>query len=82
MAKLQTCERLRRWRKLLGFTLKEIEAGTGIDSGNMSRLEHGKRRLAVEDLEKILNFMGIDVHTFYGKPLKKKVSWNPDDNPL
>jgi transcriptional regulator with XRE-family HTH domain len=47
---LQVRRRLRNWRLQLAMTLEDVAARAGIDMSTLSRLESGKRRLALDHL--------------------------------
>jgi phage repressor protein C with HTH and peptisase S24 domain len=44
---------IRRRRKALKWTLQDLEARTGIDNGNLSRLERGTQKYSQDTIEKI-----------------------------
>lgn len=52
-------ERIRLHRKSAGLTLQQMEALTGINNGNLSRIERGNQNLTEPTLSKIAGALGI-----------------------
>lgn len=51
--------RLRELRRRRGFTLEEVAARSSIDVSTLSRLESGKRRLALDHLPRLAAALGV-----------------------
>jgi SOS-response transcriptional repressor LexA len=58
---------IRRRRKDLGWTLQDLEERTGIDNGNLSRLERGVQSYSQETIEKIANAFGISLGQLFSE---------------
>src|SRR6202008_4964177 len=52
-------QRLRELRMQRGLTLEDVAARTSIDISTLSRLESGKRRLAVEHLPRLAQALSV-----------------------
>lgn len=55
----QLCENLRTKRLSLGITLKEVSFSTGIDIGQLSRIERGACRYKSKNLTKYCKFLEV-----------------------
>lgn len=51
--------RLRQLRLQRGMTLEDVSAGAGIDVSTLSRLESGKRRLALDHLPRLAEALSV-----------------------
>lgn len=51
--------RLRQLRLQRGMTLEDVSAGAGIDVSTLSRLESGKRRLALDHLPRLARALSV-----------------------
>lgn len=49
---------LRALRERRELTLQQVAAETGIDTGNLSRIETGRQRCSIETAEKLVAFYG------------------------
>ena len=56
---LQVRRRLRNWRLQLAMTLEDVAARAGIDMSTLSRLESGKRRLALDHLPRLAQALSV-----------------------
>ena len=52
--------RLREQRKKKGYTLAQLSAHTGLDTGYLSKLELGDRPLKIEHMRSIAKVFGVD----------------------
>lgn len=59
---------LREARKAKGLTLAEMETLTGIDDGNISRIEFGRRNTGIDTYTRLGGVLGLEV-TFKDKEL-------------
>lgn len=59
MALEQLCKNLRNKRLLLGVTLKEVSLSTGIDVGQLSRIERGLCRYKSKNLTKYCKYLHV-----------------------
>lgn len=56
---VQVRRRLRELRAQRGLTLQEVGARAGIDVSTLSRLESGKRRLALDHLPRLARALSV-----------------------
>lgn len=49
---------LRALREKRGLTLQQVSAQTGIDTGNLSRIETGQQRCSIDRAEELVKFYG------------------------
>ncbi len=64
-------EILKEQRLARGLTLKEVEKGTGINNGNLSRWECGKVLPSIYFCEILADFYGITVDELIGREIVK-----------
>lgn len=60
--------RLRELRVRLGLTLEDVAARAGMDTSTLSRLESGKRRLAVDHLPRLAAALSVSTDELLGAP--------------
>jgi len=53
--------KLKQVRKSKGFTLKDVEHSTGVNTGTLSRYERGEQEPRVGRLRSLANFYGVDL---------------------
>lgn len=59
--------RIRTWREYLGLSLRHVASMTGIDAGELCRMELGRRNPRHEDLALFCGAIGITLEEFYGR---------------
>jgi transcriptional regulator with XRE-family HTH domain len=59
MALEQLCKNLRFKRLSSGITLKEVSISTGVDIGQLSRIERGQCRYKSKNLTKYCEYLGV-----------------------
>lgn len=65
---LRVRRRLRELRDRLGLTLHDVASRAGIDVSTLSRLESGKRRLALDHLPRLAAALSVSVDELLGAP--------------
>lgn len=60
--------RLRELRGRHGLTLEDVASRAGIDSSTLSRLESGKRRLALDHLPRLAAALSVSTDELLGAP--------------
>lgn len=55
--------RMRSARKMKGYTLIHVATQTGVDAGQLSKLERGHMTMASKNVQKICKFLGVSVTT-------------------
>lgn len=60
-------KRMRTWREYLDLSLRQVAAVTGIDAGELCRMELGRRNPRHEDLALFCGAIGITLEIFYGR---------------
>ncbi len=65
---LRVRRRLRELRGRLGLTLGDVAARAGIDVSTLSRLESGKRRLALDHLPRLAAALSVSTDELLGAP--------------
>ena len=63
---LRVRRRLRELRGRLGLTLEDVASRAGIDVSTLSRLESGKRRLALDHLPRLATALSVSVDELLG----------------
>lgn len=58
-------EKLRQIRKSQRKTLMDVEAGTGINNGNLSKIERNELGMSEETVAKLSNFYGVSIAELY-----------------
>lgn len=58
--------RLRRFRTERGLTLQQVASAANLDVSTVSRLESGKRRLAIDHLPGLASALGVSVDDLLG----------------
>jgi transcriptional regulator with XRE-family HTH domain len=58
-------ENIRRIRKSMKITLRELSEKTGIDKASLSRMERNLQPLKLEHLEKIAEALNLEVVRFW-----------------
>lgn len=58
-------EKLRQIRKSQRKTLMDVEAGTGINNGNLSKIERNELGFSEETVAKLSNFYGVSIAELY-----------------
>ncbi len=65
---LRVRRRLRELRGRLGLTLEDVASRAGIDVSTLSRLESGKRRLALDHLPRLAAALSVSADELLGAP--------------
>jgi transcriptional regulator with XRE-family HTH domain len=65
---LRVRRRLRELRGRLGLTLEDVASRAGIDVSTLSRLESGKRRLALDHLPRLAAALSVSTDELLGAP--------------
>src|SRR4051794_12778012 len=65
---LRVRRRLRELRGRLGLTLEDVASRAGIDVSTLSRLESGKRRLALDHLPRLAAALSVSADELLGTP--------------
>jgi transcriptional regulator with XRE-family HTH domain len=65
---LRVRRRLRELRTRQGRTLEDVASGAGIDVSTLSRLESGKRRLALDHLPRLAKALGVSADDLMREP--------------
>src|SRR6478736_8270962 len=60
--------RLRELRQQRGLTLEDVASRAGIDVSTLSRLESGKRRLALDHLPRLAAALSVSTDELLGAP--------------
>ena len=59
MTLYQVCKTLKETRENLGITLKSVSVATGVDVGQLSKIERGICRYFSPNLKKYCKYMGV-----------------------
>lgn len=49
--------RFKKWRKKKGFTLRDLEASTGLSNAFLSQFENGKSNISYENAKLLIRLM-------------------------
>lgn len=60
-------KRMSTWRRFLDLSLRQVHAMTGIDAGELCRMELGRRQIRHEHLALFCGAIGITLEEFYGR---------------
>lgn len=58
-------KRIQKYRKLAGLTQKELAEKLGVVTGTVQQYELGKRHPRLDQLQRIANALGVEVHELY-----------------
>lgn len=64
-ANIEIGQAIRQHRKRLGLTLEEMQKRTGINNGNLSKIERGMQSLTNDSMQSIANAFGIPLSDLF-----------------
>jgi transcriptional regulator with XRE-family HTH domain len=60
-------QRVASWRRLRGWTLRQLATASGMSAAALCRVESGKQRPKADEVERIAAALGITTPQFYGE---------------
>lgn len=72
-------EKIRGLRLEHGLTLKELGAAIDFNYSNLSKIERGNRKPAIEVLESLSNYFSIDISYFFNSQKQLHSDERPND---
>ncbi|WP_216829053.1 helix-turn-helix domain-containing protein [Alkalihalobacterium elongatum] len=75
-------ERIKSLRLEQGLTLKELGEAIDFNYSNLSKIERGTRKPAIEVLESLSNYFDIDISYFFTGERRIHKKDNPEENLL
>ncbi|MDE5413776.1 helix-turn-helix domain-containing protein [Alkalihalobacterium chitinilyticum] len=75
-------ERIKSLRLEHGMTLKELGDAIEFNYSNLSKIERGNRKPAIEVLESLSTFFNIDISYFFNGQKRLSNTGNPEHNQL
>ncbi len=69
-------ERMAELRALQNLSLTQLEEFSGIDTGQLSRIENGKRNISLRTALRIADALGVQLHELFVPPELSQVRVN------
>ena len=69
-------EKLRQLRNEKDYTLKQLEALSGVSFSFISDIENGRRKPGLDSLEKLAKVLGEDLYNFHGTAVVSSVKFS------